>query len=254
MPPFTVLTPQAVLVTAVVALTASSNPAHGIEPTDLFSGSTSPVQFLVANRAPINGGLIPTDITPVQQKSLSNCREQMEAYPWQTPPPASAFSRTAVGPVQTLDIGTAIIKISDPAVKLVQSAPGVVELDSGELLISTSANTTVRANGTIVTIAPGTLALINVAGGSIKVLNAREETADSLRIATSRNAVTMGAGRQALTTGIDTPVAVARVSLWAAYRSSGLMRSMVRSADPNNQALSNELIKMAAVFLVARSI
>lgn len=253
MPPFSVLTPQAVLVTAVVALTASSNPAHGIEPTDLFSGSTSPVQFLVANRAPINGGLIPTDTTPVQQRSLSDCREKMEAYPWQSPP-ASAFSRTAVGPVQTLDVGTAIIKTSDPAVRLVQSAPGVVDLDSGELLISTSDNTTVRANGTLVTIAPGTLVLINAAAGSIKVLNAREETSDSVRIATSQNAVTVGAGRQALTTGIDTPAAVAKVSLWGAYRSSGLMRSLVRSADANNQELSNELIKMAAVFLVARSI
>jgi len=254
MPPLTVLTPQAVLVTAVVALTASSNPAHGIEPTDLFCGSTSPVQFLVANRAPINGGLIPTDTTPVAQKSLFECKQKLEDNAVQSPPPSTSVTKTMLGPVQTRDIGTATIKYSNPAVRLVQTAPGIVELGGGEVLVSASENTIVQANGTIVAIGPGAMALINYANGTVKVLNAREEKSDSIQVASSNNAIKIGVGEQVLAAKNTKSLAASKVSLWGAYRSSGLMRSLVRSAGENDQQLSNRLIKMAAVLLVARSI
>ncbi len=176
-----------------------------------------------------------------------------------------------VSMLKTFTTATATVKHSSKC-QIAFDHPTIMNLKSGEAIISSKKNTVVRTPHSLVSINPGTIAFISVVDGVTKVRNLWEMSHNSIRQNVSgkyvdipsghetivgfeensiKNVITSdGIGRR-LPRHIDVPGGMklerSEISLVTLMQQSDLLTKLVSSENSIDRGFSNKIIKMAAL-------
>ncbi|MBX9690068.1 MAG: hypothetical protein K2X27_25375, partial [Candidatus Obscuribacterales bacterium] len=175
--------------------------------------------------------------------------------------------------LRTLTTHTALVKHNGKAV-IGFEHPTIMQIHEGEVLVSADKVTVVKTPHSVVTINPNTIALISVENKVTKVRNLWELGHGCIRQTVAGKFVDICAGEESIlgwdqlgvnkalskdvvgrrkVRGIDVPGGMymqrAEVSLVALMQpeTSEFLHDLVSSNNPNDKALANKLVKMAAV-------
>jgi hypothetical protein len=209
-------------------------------------------------------------------KSAPNCplpqrTSSLPPSPLQPVAFRSAGSTAAIpDQIETLTTGDAVVKHSGTAQVHIESS-GVVKVDSGEVLIGAKGDTLVAANNALLKLTSGTLSLITVADGLVRVRNLYEENGTSIQAFVGQKHLSIASGEEILLADSHgtltkemkrdhigrrsiksfevTPtqtVSRSDVSLISLINNSQLLRAIVHSNRPSDKDVSNNVLKMAA--------
>jgi hypothetical protein len=189
-----------------------------------------------------------------------------------------AYVRPAVSPssqgLVALQMGEGSVKHLGPA-QLIQEPSGALVLKKGEVLISTTGDTTVRSGNHSIYIAEGALVLINSKGTVLRVRNLFEGRAHSVRTLIDGEYVDIAAGQE-LVVGQDQASVVAAVNddnlgrrnvrqmqtrrgtrlvrseipLAALMKSNTTLAYLMQSQDAEDRRAAVKLVKMAACLML----
>ncbi len=173
--------------------------------------------------------------------------------------------------LRSLATDTAMIK-ETRGTKLVMEKPGVVNLRGGEALVAASRATLVRTGDSLVSVAPGTIALVSNENNIVKVRCLYDNSAHSVKLYAGSKLMTLSSGEEFIIGAPDESINTAlksdplgrrkiqrydlnkdisllhtEFSLVSLMQNNLILGELLKAADADDHAMAEKLVKMAAV-------
>jgi hypothetical protein len=203
-------------------------------------------------------------------KVISTSPSSQEANPY-LPIAYEQQIATKVNEVLSLTTDSATLKYTG-ATKLSVEQNGVVDMSNGSVLVSAAKSTILKCGEHLVSVDPGTLAIVTNNNGVVKVSNLWEASAASVRTYSSKKMVPLHVGKQIIlgsnsydvTSAMKSdPVARRRsfffelpdgkgaarseVSIVSLCQTEPILQKLLKSTQSQDQSLAEKIVKMAAV-------
>ncbi len=227
------------------------------------------------SRSPKNGAPVKvgsgSPISPIGGKISTNPTRPTENSPI-VPIAYTTGSAGAIGSVmRSLATDTAMIK-ETRGTKLVMEKPGVVNLKAGEALVYASRATLVRTGTSLVSVSPGTIALVSNENNIVKVRCLYDNSSHSIKLYAGNKLMTLSSGEEFIIGAPDSsldntlksdPLGRRKIqrfdlnkdlsllhtefSLVGLMQNNTILGELLKAADQDDHAMAEKLVKMAAV-------